>query len=146
MVVNPHRTVTKPPRKYHHQSLAKNPQQTQGNIHILDNECSQDLKNAFKKYNVDFQRVPPHSHRCNAAERTIQTWKNHFITGLSSCDPKFPLSEWDHLLPQAEITLNLLRSSRRLPNLLAHACLFGNYDFNRCALAPPGTKYKSYHI
>ena len=109
-------------------------------IHILDNECSQDLKKAFKKNNIDFQRVPPHSHRRNAAERAIQTWKNHFIAGLSSCDPNFPLSEWDHLLPQAELTLNLLRSSRRQPKLSAHACLFGNYDFNRCPLAPPGTK------
>jgi hypothetical protein len=28
------------------------------NLHILDNECSQDLKDAFVKYNVSFQRVP----------------------------------------------------------------------------------------
>ena len=31
-------------------------------LHILDNECSDELKRAFKKYNVDFQRVPPHVH------------------------------------------------------------------------------------
>lgn len=27
-------------------------------LHILDNECSDELKQAFKKYDVDFQRVP----------------------------------------------------------------------------------------
>lgn len=34
----------------------------QGNpldLHILDNECSQDLKDAFLKYDINFQRVSP---------------------------------------------------------------------------------------
>jgi hypothetical protein len=109
-------------------------------LHILDNECSDDLKKAFKKYDVNFQRVPPHSHRRNAAERAIQTWKNHFCSGLATCDPKFPLTEWDLLVPQAEITLNLLRSSRRQPNLSAYDCLHGTFDFNKSPLAPPGTR------
>ena len=39
-----------------------------------------------------------------------------------------------------EITLNLLCNSRVNPNLSAWAYLFGNYDFNRHPLAPPGTK------
>jgi hypothetical protein len=107
-------------------------------IHILDNECSAELKAAFKKYNVVFQLVPPHLHRSNAAKRAIQTWKNHFCSGLATCDPKFPLTEWDLLMPQADITLNLLRSSRRQPKLSAYACLFGNFDFNKTPLAPPG--------
>jgi hypothetical protein len=62
-------------------------------LHILDNECSHELKKAFQKYNVAFQRVPPHVHRQNAAERAIQTWKNHFCAGLATCGPKFPLLE-----------------------------------------------------
>jgi hypothetical protein len=109
-------------------------------LHILDNECSDELKQAFCKYDVAFQRVPPHSHRRNAAERAIQTWKNHFCSGLATCDPKFPLTEWDLLMPQADLTLNLLRSSRRQPRLSAHACLHGNFDFNQSPLAPPGTR------
>jgi hypothetical protein len=55
-------------------------------------------------------------------------------------DAKFPLTEWDRLLPQATLTLNLLRSSRIHPSLSAHASLFGNFDFNRTPIAPPGTK------
>ena len=34
----------------------------------------------------------------------------------------------------------MLRSSRIHPSLSAHASLFGNYDFNRVPLAPPGTQ------
>ena len=109
-------------------------------LHILDNECSTSLKDAFKKNSVDFQRVPPHTHRRNAAERAIQTWKHHFISGLASCDPSFPLAEWDRLLPQCDITINHLRSSRRQPNLSAHACIFGTLDFNKTPMAVPGTK------
>ena len=82
-------------------------------LHILDNECSDTLKQAFTKNDVSFQRVPPHVHRRNAAERAIQTWKNHFCSGLATCDPKFSLTEWDLLMVQADLTLNLLRSSRR---------------------------------
>ena len=81
-------------------------------LHVLDNECSDDLKKAFIKYNVQFQRVPPKEHRVNAAERAIRTFKNHFVATLSSVDSRFPLELWDRLLPQTTLTLNLLRSSR----------------------------------
>ena len=55
-----------------------------------------------------FQLVPPHTHRANAAERAIQTFKNHFKAGIASLDPDFPITEWDRLLEQAFLTLNLL--------------------------------------
>ena len=45
------------------------------------------------------------------AERAIQTFKNHFIAGLSSTNPNFPLHLWDELLEQATITINLLQQS-----------------------------------
>jgi hypothetical protein len=32
------------------------------NLHVLDNECYQELKDAFTKYNIAFQRVPPKEH------------------------------------------------------------------------------------
>ena len=67
--------------------------------------------------------MPPHIHRRNSAERAIQTFKNHFIAGLASIDPNFPLSNWCRLLPQAELTLNLLRPSRLNPKLSAYAQL-----------------------
>ena len=51
------------------------------NLHILDKECSKDMKKEFRKNDVDFQLVPPHVYRRNAAERAIQTFKSHFIAG-----------------------------------------------------------------
>jgi hypothetical protein len=109
-------------------------------LHILDNECSEDLRKAFLKYKIKFQNVPPHVHQVNAAERAIRTYKNHFITILCNTDSAFPMAEWDRLLAQATLTLNLLRSSRIHPSLSAHALLFGNFDFNRTPMAPPGTR------
>jgi len=79
-------------------------------------------------------------HRTIAAEKAIQTFKNHFLSGLTLCHSKFPLAEWNHLLEQAEITLNLLRSSRVNPTLSVYAQLKGHFDFNATPMAPPGTK------
>jgi hypothetical protein len=106
----------------------------------LDNESSVALKRFLRDANVDFQLVPPHVHRRNAAERAIRMFKNHFIAGLCSVDTNFPLHLWDKLLPQAEITLNLLRGSRINPKLSAHAQMNGHFDFNRTPLAPPGIR------
>ena len=84
--------------------------------------------------------MPPHIHRRNSAERAIQTFGNHFIAGLASTDSNFPLSNWCRLLPQAELTLNLLRPSRLNPKLSTYAQLEGAFDFTRTPLAPPGTR------
>ena len=51
----------------------------------------------------------------------------------------FPLNKWDSLLPQAVITLNLLRTSCLNPKLSAHALLNGLYNFNATPMAPPGS-------
>ena len=109
-------------------------------LFIMDNECSTDLKLSILKNNNKYELVPPHQHRRNAAEKAIRTFKNHLLAGLATCDQNFPICEWDRLLPQCEITLNLLRTSRLQPKLSAYAFLNDNYDFNKTPLAPPGTK------
>ena len=93
-----------------------------------------------RQQNVGYQRVSPHSHHRNAAKHAIQKWKNHFISVLSSLNSSFPTTEWGHLIPKFDITLNYLRSSQRQPHLSAHACLFGKFDFIRTPLSVPGTK------
>ena len=65
--------------------------------------------------------------------------QNPSVTGLSSLPPGFSMAEWDLLLPQAEITLNLLCNSQVNPKLSSYAYLFGNFDFNCTSLAPSGT-------
>ena len=109
-------------------------------IYIMDNEASHDLKQTCKKYGLDYQLVPPHMHRRNAAERAIQSFKNHFLAFLATCDPNFPVEEWDRLLEHCLLSLNLLRNSRVNPKLSSWAYLFGNFDFNATPLVPPGTK------
>jgi hypothetical protein len=58
------------------------------------------------------------------------------VAGLSSVDPSFP----DRLLPQVEITVNLLRTSRLHPQLSAAAHCHGLVDYNKTAFSPPGCK------
>jgi hypothetical protein len=109
-------------------------------LQTLDNEASTAFKNFFTVNDIDYQLVPPHCHRRNAAERAIRTCKENFVTGLSSVDPAFPLHLWEILLPQAEITLNLLRTSRLHPQLSTAAHFHGLVDYNKTAFAPPGCK------
>ena len=109
------------------------------NIYVLDNECSSHLKSAMTEESIDWQLATPYLHRTNAAERAIRTFKNHFLAGLATTHPNFPISEWDKLLPQATITLNLLQNSRVNPKLSSYAYLFGPYNFNAHPMAPPGT-------
>ena len=62
------------------------------NTYVMDNEISSDFIAALTK-NISYQLVPPHTHRHNLGEHDIQTFKNHFKSGLASVDPNFPLSE-----------------------------------------------------
>ena len=81
-----------------------------------------------------FQLVPPEIHRRNVAYRHIQTWKNHFISELSSCPKGFPINLWCYLVPQGYLILNLLQNSHINPKLSAQAY------FNATPLAPMGKK------
>jgi hypothetical protein len=109
-------------------------------LQTLDNEVSTALKNFFTVNNIAYQLVPPHCHRLNPAERAIRTFKEHFVAGLSLFEPSFPMHLWDRLLPQAEITLNLLRTSCLHPQLSAAAQYHGLVDYKKTAFAPPGCK------
>jgi hypothetical protein len=84
--------------------------------------------------------VEPNNHRVNAAEHTIQMFKNHFIGALATTDSKFPLQLWDCLAPQVKTTLNMLRPLRINPELLAYEAIHGPCDWNRFPLTPPGYK------
>ena len=61
--------------------------------YVMDNEASKELKKAILKHKIQYQLTPPHIHRINAAEMAIQTFKNHFLAGLSSVDSSFPIAE-----------------------------------------------------
>lgn len=104
----------------------------------MDNASSAAFEQFCAKEKVQVQYVPPHNHRANKAERAIRTFKNHFIAMLATTDPNFPLCMWDELLPQAELTLNTLRSSALTPFLSAWAQLHGPYEYEQSPIAPAG--------
>jgi hypothetical protein len=109
-------------------------------LYTMDNEASAALKNYFTEKEMNYQLVPPHCHRTNAVERAIRTFKEHFKAGLTTVDPDLPVHLWDRLLPQAEITLNLLRASRLHPQLSAAAHYHGLIDYDKTVFGPPGCK------
>ena len=109
-------------------------------VQMLDNKCLAGLKQVMQNAGVAFQLVPPQLHRNNAAECAIATYKDHLISGISSCDPSFPMHLWDRLTPQATLTLNMLQQSRINPRLSDESQLKGAFEFNHTPLTPPGTK------
>ena len=109
-------------------------------MHILDNEASMAFQQAITSNGCTFQLVPPHVHRRNAAERAIRTFKDHFLSILAGTAPTFPADRWDLLIPQAELTLNLLRASHCNPALSAWEDLFGPFNFDATPLGPAGCR------
>ena len=69
-------------------------------IHVMDNEVSEDLNQYFEYSDIQFQLVPLHMHRNNAAESSVRKFRKHFIDALFTVDPLFPFYLWDCLLPQ----------------------------------------------
>ena len=87
-------------------------------LQILDNESSTEYKRIIKyDWGVQYQLVPPHIHSRNSEERAIRTFKAHFISTLYGIAPTFPKNLWYLFLPQADLTLNLLRKSTLNPDI-----------------------------
>ncbi len=77
--------------------------------HVLDNEVSEIIKNHIRDTcKLDMELVPPGCHRRNAAKVAICNFKAHFLSILAGVANNFPPNLWDWLLPQTEITINLI--------------------------------------
>jgi hypothetical protein len=108
-------------------------------LKILDNEASAAYKHAITfTWQAKFQLVPLDMHCRNHAEQAIRTFKAHFLSILAGVDPTFPPYLWDLLLPQAELTLNLLRQFALNPRISVWEYFQGPFDFNKTALDPIG--------
>ena len=106
---------------------------------ILDNALDAITATALTKRGISYQLVPPNNKRRNTAERANRTAENQLICCFAGTDKTFDTKLYGHLLiPQAEITLNLLRESNTEPGVSAYAALRGVYDFNAAPMAPPG--------
>jgi hypothetical protein len=84
--------------------------------------------------------VLPDMHQRNKAERMIWHFKNHFLSILAGVDATFPPYLWDLLLPQAKLTVNLLRQATIKPKISTWEYFNGRFDFNKTPLAPVGCR------
>jgi len=76
----------------------------------MDNEVSTAyIQTITDNWKHKYQLVTPNMHCRNDSKREIQTMKAHFLAILAGINPGFPQSQWDLLLPQAKININLLR-------------------------------------
>ena len=60
-------------------------------FNAMDNQGTTPLKAYLKRKDCKWQFVEPNNHRVNAAERAIQSYKNHIINELCSADSKYPI-------------------------------------------------------
>ena len=69
-------------------------------LKILDNEASAEYKRVIKKkWNINYQLVPPNTHQRNTAERAIRTFKAHFISIIAGVAPYSPTEFMGSLTP-----------------------------------------------
>ena len=78
--------------------------------HILDNKKSAEFTKAIRE-KCQLELVQPDMHRKLIGEYLIQTFKDHFIAILSGVEESFSVNQFDKLVRQAVLTLNLLRQS-----------------------------------
>ena len=103
--------------------------------HILDKEASGDYLQAIKKTR---QRVPKSTTK-HAQEKCRGKSNKHLQkTILAGVDQTFPLHLWDHLLLQAESTLNMMWPTNIAPMVFAYTYMYGQHDYNKMPMAPMG--------
>jgi hypothetical protein len=107
---------------------------------VLDNEAPKGLQLYFWASHITYECVPPYNKRSNKAERAIHTFKRHFITILAGTHLSFPINFWHELIPQAELTLNMMRSYADQSTISAyHGTHRRPFDFASRPMAPCGT-------
>ena len=108
-------------------------------LQILDNEASAEYKKLMTDtWKVAYQCLPPDNHQRNAAEWAIRTFKAHCIAIMAGIATDYPRNVWDLLLPQTEMTLNLLRQSHTNPDISAWETFNGVFSYNHTPLGPLG--------
>jgi hypothetical protein len=109
-------------------------------LQTLDNEASTAFKTSSPQMTWSINLSRPISIGSTSLKGLFAPSRNTFFSGLASVDPDFSLHLWDRLLPQAEMTLNLLQTFRQHPQLSAAAHFHGMVDYNKTAFAPTGCK------
>ena len=107
----------------------------QPQLQRLDNECYNLLKEFMTANDMALQLTPKVKHPHNYSEKSIQTWKYYFLSGMVSTDLEFTFSQWCKLVEQGKIILNLLRPYRLNPKLSVYAQVFGAFYYQKNSIA-----------
>ena len=107
---------------------------------VLDNEILAAHKKEIWATDMKFQIVLPDDHRCNLAENSIQTWKDHFIGVMSGTAETFHVHLWCQAIYQAEQQLLFLRKAHVHPKVSAYAHVYGRHNYNTAPFVPIGTE------
>ena len=67
-------------------------------------------------------------------------FKNHFISILYCADLTFLANQWDRLIKQTVMTINMVWRSWINPRLSSYQQIWGSIDFNRTPMGIPGCK------
>lgn len=107
---------------------------------MTDNATSEHARQYFAASKVSYNLTPVDIHRANKAERAIETLKDHFIAGMASVDPAFPLIHSAHCLFQVEVTLAMMRPCAYNPSISTYEAWWGRpWDWNAHPMGPIGT-------
>jgi hypothetical protein len=60
-------------------------------LNVMDNECSKAVEAHIRTNSMDIHLDLLHNHRVNAAEHAIDTFKEHFISALTTVEKDCPL-------------------------------------------------------
>ena len=110
-----------------------------------DNEISRNIIGCITSQAPDYQLVDTYNHLSNPAEWAIQSFKCHFISILTGCDPHYPKDAWDTLIPYGNITLNLFWASSIQSKLSAYVQIHRNFYYNQFHLSPVRCKVIAYN-
>ena len=79
-------------------------------------------------------------HRTNPSERLIQTYKSCIKPIVASLTPTFPITYWCRLIPQVDLSINIVRKCSQNPLLSAWAAMKGEYHFDATPVATQGSE------
>ena len=87
---------------------------------------------------MTYQLVIPDDYRHNIAEKSIQTWKDHFVGVINGIATTFPHHLWCQAIPQSELQLMLLRQTNINPKISTYSHVYGQHDYSTHPFLPIG--------
>ena len=106
----------------------------------MDDVESATIKTFLDRKNISLQLVGPHNHQVNAAEKAIQTFKNHLKACLFSTNKDFLYNYGTSYFPRHKIHSICL--SQLNPIKSAYKWINGKFGYDQILWVPPSTRAK----